>query len=216
MEPKQPPKAALPLLALLALASALGIAVAIALAGVAMLLAAPAYAAPGEVKEGTLLLRARGGEALAAPLLGTEVMFRVSGPVARARVVQTFRNPDGVWTEGIYVFPLWAREKIGALVDSIREGPPEAQVRERVIELASAHRLVTKYTSFVAIDRTPARAPEEPLKIAEVPTLLPEGWEYDKVFGELPRGATDSRLAILSGLLAMLLGLALILRRRPA
>jgi len=111
---------------------------------------------------------------------------------------------------------LWAREKIGALVDSIREGAPEAQVRERVIELASAHRLVTKYTSFVAVDKTPAWAPEEPLKLSEVPTLLPEGWEYDKVFGELPRGATDSRLALLSGLAAMLLGLALILRRRFA
>ena len=40
----QAPKPALPLIALLALASALGVAVAVALAGVAMLLAVPAYA----------------------------------------------------------------------------------------------------------------------------------------------------------------------------
>ena len=38
------PRPVLPLVALLALASALGVAVAVALAGVAMLLAAPAYA----------------------------------------------------------------------------------------------------------------------------------------------------------------------------
>ena len=46
------------LLALLAMASALGVAVAIALAGVAMLLAAPAYAG-----EGSLLLERRGAMA---------------------------------------------------------------------------------------------------------------------------------------------------------
>lgn len=44
MENEQAKTPALPLLALLAMASALGVAVAVALAGVAMLLAAPAYA----------------------------------------------------------------------------------------------------------------------------------------------------------------------------
>src|SRR6202008_977796 len=106
METQKQPRPALPLLALLALASALGIAVAIALAGVAMLLAAPAYAAQSEAKEGMLFLRARGADPVAAPLLATEVTFRVSGPVARAHVVQTFRNPHDVWYEGFYVFPL--------------------------------------------------------------------------------------------------------------
>ena len=111
---------------------------------------------------------------------------------------------------------VWAREKVGALIDSLREGVPEAAVRAGVIELAEAHRLVTKYTSFVAVDKTPVRASEDALKLAEVPTLLPEGWDYAKVYGELPRGATDSRFALLSGLLAMLLGVALLLRRRLA
>lgn len=102
----------------------------------------------------------------------------------------------------------WAREKVAVLMDSLREGASEAEVRSSVIELASAHRLVTKYTSFVAVDKTPARPPEESLKLGEVPTLLPEGWEYAKVYGELPRGATDSRLALLVGMLALLLSLA--------
>jgi uncharacterized protein involved in exopolysaccharide biosynthesis len=55
MENKQAKTPALRLLALLAMASALGVAVAVALAGVAMLLAAPAYAG-----EGSLLLERRG------------------------------------------------------------------------------------------------------------------------------------------------------------
>jgi hypothetical protein len=75
---------------------------------------------------------------------------------------------------------------------------------------------VTKYTSFVAVDKTPARPPEEALKLAEVPSLFPEGWDYAKVYGELPRGATDSRLALLTGMLALLLGIAAWRRRRVA
>jgi len=111
---------------------------------------------------------------------------------------------------------VWAREKVTALVDSLREGASETVVRSHVIELAQAHRLVTKYTSFVAVDKTPVRASEEALKLAEVPTLLPEGWQYDKVFGELPRGATDSRRALFLGMLALLLAVgALRLRAKP-
>ena len=111
---------------------------------------------------------------------------------------------------------VWAREKITALVDSLREGASETVVRSGVIELAQAHRLVTRYTSFVAVDKPPVRASEEALKLAEVPTLLPEGWQYDKVFGELPRGATDSRRALFLGMLALLLAVgALRLRAKP-
>jgi Ca-activated chloride channel family protein len=110
---------------------------------------------------------------------------------------------------------VWAREKVSALLDSLRDGAPETEVRARVIELATAHRLVTRYTSFVAVDKTPARPTDEALKTAAVPTLLPEGWEYDKVFGELPQGSTGSRFALLVGLVSLLAG-ALLWKRRAA
>jgi Ca-activated chloride channel family protein len=105
---------------------------------------------------------------------------------------------------------LWAREKVSALMASLRDGAAETEVRARVIELATAHRLVTRFTSFVAVDRTPARPVDESMKSAAVPTLLPEGWEYDKVFGELPQGSTESRLALALGMCLMSLGLALL------
>jgi len=109
---------------------------------------------------------------------------------------------------------LWAREKVSALMASLRDGAPEAEVRARVIEVATAHRLVTKYTSFVAVDKTPARPVDESLKTAAVPTLLPEGWVYDKVFGELPQGSTGSRFALVLGLAALLLAGGLFRNRR--
>jgi Ca-activated chloride channel family protein len=115
---------------------------------------------------------------------------------------------------------LWARGKVEALMDSMREGAAEDGVRAKVIALATAHRLVTKYTSFVAVDKTAARPSDAQLRLAAAPTNLPEGWEYDKVVGELPQGATDSRFAMLSGALALLLALMIFafapLRRRPA
>ena len=111
---------------------------------------------------------------------------------------------------------LWARRKVSALIASLREGALEDEVRARVIELATAHRLLTRYTSFVAVDKTPARPLDASLKHAAVPTLLPEGWEYDKVVGELPRGSTGSRFALASGLAVLLFscGLLLLQRRR--
>lgn len=108
---------------------------------------------------------------------------------------------------------VWAREKVSALMAALRDGSPETEVRAQVVELATVHRLVTRYTSFVAVDKTPARPSEDALKSASVPTLLPAGWDYDKVFGELPTGSTGSRLALAVGLCALMLGGALLRRR---
>jgi Ca-activated chloride channel family protein len=98
---------------------------------------------------------------------------------------------------------LWARDKIDALMDSLRENAPEPEVRTAVVELALDHHLVTKYTSLVAVDRPPARPDAAVLRSAAMPTNLPEGWTYEAVFGELPRGATDARLNLLVGTLLL-------------
>jgi Ca-activated chloride channel family protein len=107
---------------------------------------------------------------------------------------------------------LWARERIAALMDQLRGGAPEAEIREAVLKLALEHQLVSRYTSLVAVDKTPARSAEARLKSAGVATNLPEGWTYEGVFGELPRGATGMRVDLLTG--ALLLLLAALLWRR--
>lgn len=120
---------------------------------------------------------------------------------------------------------LWARGKIAALVDALREksgeGAREEETRAKVVELALAHHLVTKYTSLVAVDRTPVRPDGMDLKTAPLPTNLPHGWVYESVFGgpssdaqlvgQLPQGATDSRFDLLAGALALLFAAALFL-----
>jgi Ca-activated chloride channel family protein len=57
-------------------------------------------------QSGKLLFRSRGGDLVSIPTLGTQVEISVTGPQARTRVSQRFRNPGPDWVEGIYVFPL--------------------------------------------------------------------------------------------------------------
>ena len=79
---------------------------------------------------------------------------------------------------------LWGRDRIDGLMNQLHEGGDPALVRAGVVALGIHHHLVTKYTSLVAVDVTPTRPVDEPLSSHEMPTNLPEGWDFDKVFGE--------------------------------
>lgn len=62
---------------------------------------------PGDPGSGTLLMRAKDGDAVVeAVRLGTDVDMRVSGLTARVRVTQAFRNTTSHWVEAVYVYPL--------------------------------------------------------------------------------------------------------------
>lgn len=164
------------------------------------------------------------------PVVVTVALDKVEG---RARV--SALRGDAPWeqsialdqpTTGSGMGVLWARDKIGSLVDALRdksgEGAPAEEIRARVIELALTHHLVTKYTSLIAIDRTPARPADLDLKMAALPTHLPEGHNYESYFGgaqqsdaivagQLPQGATDSRFNLLAGALTLLFAAMLFL-----
>jgi hypothetical protein len=101
MENEQAKTPALPLLVLLAMASALGVAVAVGLAGLAMLLAAPAYAGD----EGSLLLERRGAMAEAGRV-SAEVESREEGEAVMTRVVEVYQNPFAETLEGVYLYRL--------------------------------------------------------------------------------------------------------------
>jgi Ca-activated chloride channel family protein len=104
---------------------------------------------------------------------------------------------------------LWARRKIASIMDQLARGAPEDEVRPQVVDIALAHHLVSRYTSLVAVDVTPTRPIDENIRAGAVPTNLPAGWKYEKVFGSLPQGGTASRLYLLTALLAVALGVLL-------
>ncbi len=106
---------------------------------------------------------------------------------------------------GVGVHALWARHRIEDWMASGVTGESADKVREAVLELALEHHLVSRFTSLVAIDKTPARPQDSLLYKGVVPTRLPAGWSAAKVFGQLPRTATPAPLLALIGLVSLLI-----------
>ncbi len=88
------------------------------------------------------------------------------------------------------VSKLWARRKItDAEVAKIMQPAQRDKAEATILALALEHHLVSRLTSLVAIDKTPSRPAEAQLTRADVPLNLPEGWDFDKVFGSGARPA---------------------------
>lgn len=105
------------------------------------------------------------------------------------------------------VHQLWARRKIADLMDQRTQGVAEPEVRKAVLDVALTHQLVSRYTSLVAVDKTPSRPADQGLENKALPTNLPQGWSATKVFGSLPQTATASEWNLLVGLLLLACGL---------
>jgi len=92
---------------------------------------------------------------------------------------------------------VWARQKIEELMHTTYyAGSPE--VEEMVTSIALEYRLMSQYTSFVAVDESeigkmvePARPPRRML----VPVPIPEGTRYEGFFGDAGLGEMDALVA---------------------
>ena len=107
----------------------------------------------------------------------------------------------------------WAREKIDSLEDEAKvtgREPDEAGLTE----LAVQHGLMSAYTSFVAVDSTPARSSEAPMESDSLPTLLPAGSQAGML--RYPQTATSAPLLIALGLVGLMFSLAIVLLQRRA
>lgn len=151
---------------------------------------------------------------LGEPLLVTARLDRPGG-----RVQLHGRLADRDWTSPVQLDEarsargldrLWAQARIADLEDRLARGGDEAELRPQIVATALAAHLVSRYTSLVAVDRTPAARHEGPARTAQVPNLLPAGSAFAQT-------ATPSRLLTLAGLALLLLAaVAGWLRRRSA
>jgi Ca-activated chloride channel family protein len=86
---------------------------------------------------------------------------------------------------------LWARKRIDALMAQdfagMQNGRPRDDIREAIIELGLQHRLMTQFTSFVAVENRVVTEGGKPVTV-QVPVDMPEGVSYAGVFGT--RGAS--------------------------
>ena len=81
---------------------------------------------------------------------------------------------------------LWARARVDDLMAQdwagAQTGNPRPEVREAVTELGLQYRLMTQFTSFVAVEEMTVTTGGEPRRI-EVPVDIPDGVSYEGVFG---------------------------------
>ena len=130
---------------------------------------------------------------------------------------------------------LWARRRISEIEAQRWSYQMDGIEADKQVEaLGMRFHIVTDLTSLVAVDETPSRPEGMRLTREELPLLLPDGWDFDHLFGQqmaakhaappseaeegeqldLPRGSLPFRSALLQGLLLMLLGLLALLWSR--
>ena len=100
---------------------------------------------------------------------------------------------------------LWARQRVEDLMDGWRVSQEDerAGIRSTLIAHAIRYRLVTRFTSLVAVEQVVANSSGESTPVA-VPTELPAGMQVDKVFGAPATGTADAFLEVLGVSLVLL------------
>jgi Ca-activated chloride channel family protein len=113
---------------------------------------------------------------------------------------------------------LWARQRIEDALDRWRTAEEKDRdgIRAAIVADAIRYRLVTRFTSLVAVEEVVAN-PGGQQHTAAVPTELPHGWQLDKVFGAPATGTADEFLEAL-GVVLLLSSITLLwlLRRTGA
>ncbi len=106
------------------------------------------------------------------------------------------------------VAALWARARIAELLDRQRRGADATETRNAIVATALTHHLVSKFTSLVAVDKTPVRPAGANLDSEQVANLMPHGQSGSAIFG-FPATATNGPALRTQGL-AIVLGALLL------
>jgi Ca-activated chloride channel family protein len=81
---------------------------------------------------------------------------------------------------------LWARARVEDLMNrdllGAQRGSPDPGLKDRVVALALRYRLLTQFTSFVAVEETTITEGGELITVT-VPVEMPQGVSYEGVFG---------------------------------
>lgn len=108
---------------------------------------------------------------------------------------------------------LWARKKISNQMEQLAIGGDEQKVRDTVLAVALEHQLVSRYTSFIAVDTQVSRPVNEQASTRPVTVKLPQGWQANAVFGGRPQTATPAQLRMMIGITVLLGGFLLYFRK---
>ncbi len=128
--------------------------------------------------------------------------IQVSGSRATQKWESAVKSGKPITQAGLDV--LWARQKVESLMDELQRGANPDDIKQRVTKLGLNHHLVTKYTSMVAIDKTPVRPVTDKLKSKNVAGQLPQGMTNQQQLLAMPQTATNFQIHLTIGFLLLL------------
>jgi Ca-activated chloride channel family protein len=116
---------------------------------------------------------------LTARLDRAEGAMIIEGELAGSRWHQQLSLADTQSASGVVT--LWARNRIRSLEETRFQGADQASIDQAVLRTALDFHLVSRLTSLVAVDATPARPVNETLIDRDVPLMVPDGWDFAAV-----------------------------------
>ncbi len=119
--------------------------------------------------------------------------------------------PEGRSAAGVAT--LWAREKLSGLSDRMVEATDPESVRDEMVAVALEHGLVSRYTSLVAVDKTPVKPEWRESRRQTVPLVTPASGAGVRI-GAFP-GTSTAAPALLMTAFWLLVLAALVLFFRP-
>lgn len=94
---------------------------------------------------------------------------------------------SGAASEGRILPAFWARRKIDDLMSQdwagLQNGTVKPNVQEEITQLGLDYRLMTQFTSFVAVEERVVTKEGKPVRV-EVPVEMPAGVSYEGIFGD--------------------------------
>lgn len=113
------------------------------------------------------------------------------GPVTLRVSLDELSLPEAGAPADASIASMWARAKVDALMNqdlaAMQSGEFPDELKQQVIDLGLRYRLMTQFTSFVAVEEMTVTVGGEP-KTVRVPVEMPEGVSYEGVFGAEARG----------------------------
>ena len=115
--------------------------------------------------------------------LGEPLWIKAKLNDMKAQVKISGRLPNGLWQTSVDlassqsqkgIAKLWAREKIASIMDESNHSHLDDASRQQIIDTALKHQLVSRFTSLVAVDKTPSRIAERLVK-RPVSQVKPKG-----------------------------------------
>lgn len=142
-------------------------------------------------------------------------VIRVSGKLAGVPWQQELAlgTDDRVGASAPGVASLWARERIEQILEQRYQGLHEDSVRAEVLALALTHRLLSPFTSFVAVEQEVSRARGLPLRAVAVPGTRPRG-QSPQAFA-YPQTATTGAAKLFLACLLLFVALLFWVMRGP-